>query len=248
MTTGADRTASLHPLGHDGVLLRFSLAVDTKATAAVQFTARGLENASLAGIVDVVPALSSILVRFDPAQVTRAQVENHLRDLAESATQHGPDLPPARRFWDIPAAFGGSAGAGLAEAADMAGLNPDVAIRQILDTPLRVLAIGFAPGQPYLGLLPENWDIPRQSALTPRVEAGALVVALRQIVLFANPSPTGWRQIGLTAFRPFQPTVDDPAPLRVGDEIRLSLATADQIAALVRDGDPMGGARLGVKS
>ncbi|MCB2128531.1 MAG: carboxyltransferase domain-containing protein [Rhodobacteraceae bacterium] len=236
----------MHALGQDGVLLRFSLRVDTQATAAVQFVARALGDMSPAGVVDVVPALSSVLVRFDPARVTRDDIARHLRDLAALAPRQGKDLNAARRIWHIPAALGGAAGPDLAEAAAMAGLGPDAAIRQLAETPLRVLAIGFAPGQPYLGLLPDIWDIPRQTALTPRVEAGALVVALRQIVLFANPSPTGWRQIGLTAFRPFQPAADDPVPLRAGDEIRLSLATTDEIAALVRDGDPKGGARLEV--
>ena len=49
--------------------------------------------------------------------------------------------------------------------------------------------------------------------------AGSLVVALRQLVLFTNDAPTGWRQIGQTAFRTFDPASDTPFRLRTGDEI-----------------------------
>ena len=79
--------------------------------------------------------------------------------------------------------------------------------------------IGFAPGQPYLGELPEAWDIPRQTALTDRVPIGALTVAIRQLVLFSVSTPTGWRHIGQTAFRPFRPDAETPFVLRPGDEV-----------------------------
>ena len=52
--------------------------------------------------------------------------------------------------------------------------------------------------------------MPRTSTLTAEVPAGALVTAVRQLVLFANPSPTGWRQIGMSAFKPFAPETDTP--------------------------------------
>jgi inhibitor of KinA len=88
----------------------------------------------------------------------------------------------------------------------MAGLDAEAAAEAICPSArLRVLAIGFAPGQPYLGELPERWALPRQTGLTPEVPEGAVTVAVRQVVLFANPSPTGWRWVGRTAFRCFRP-------------------------------------------
>jgi allophanate hydrolase subunit 1 len=69
---------------------------------------------------------------------------------------------------------------------------------------VRVLAVGFAPGQPYLGPLGEEWNLPRLKALQ-QVPAGALVQAISQFVLFTGPAPTGWRHVGQTAFRCFRP-------------------------------------------
>ena len=85
---------------------------------------------------------------------------------------------------------------------------------------LRVLALGFAPGQPYLGFLPERWDLPRRTEVTPEVPQGAVVVAVRQVIPFANAAPTGWRQIGRTGFRCYDPKLEDPLPLKPGDEVQ----------------------------
>ena len=79
----------------------------------------------------------------------------------------------------------------LAEAATLAGVSPDQAIADITNTRLRALALGFAPGQPYLGFMDEHWNIPRQTEVTPEVPRGAVVVAVDRIrrPLAQEPTP-----------------------------------------------------------
>ena len=93
---------------------------------------------------------------------------------------------------------------------------------------------------PYLGELPPDWDIPRQTQLTGQVPAGGLCVAIRQLVLFPVATPTGWRHIGQTAFRLFRPEADQPFMLRPGDEVLFPPTTPETLATL-RD-EPNGGA------
>ena len=107
---------------------------------------------------------------------------------------------------------------------------------------LRVLALGFAPGQPYLGFLPQHWDIPRQSDVTPHVPQGAVVVAVRQVIPFANAAPTGWRQIGRTAFRCYDPSQDEALPLRPGDEVGFIPVSPKELTAA--GARPFGGAEV----
>ena len=76
--------------------------------------------------------------------------------------------------------------------------------------------------------------------LNPQVPGAALVVAIRQLIVFAGPAPTGWRHIGQTAFRCFRPEAADPIALKPGDEVTFCAASADEIAALADD--PEGGA------
>ncbi|MBT9382642.1 allophanate hydrolase subunit 1 [Pseudooceanicola sp. CBS1P-1] len=229
----------LLPLGLDGFLMRFSEGFGEAANRAAQ--AAGELARSLPGVTEVVPALASTLVRFDPARTPRAPLEAALRDLL--ASRDWLDLPPAAptRRWHVPVSFDAADAPSLAQVAALTERTETALVQDILDSATRVLAIGFAPGQPYLGLLPEVWDFPRQTSLM-QVPQGALVAAIRQLVLFANASPTGWLQIGRTAFRPFQPEAETPMPLATGDEIRFARASAAELAAC--ETTPMGGARL----
>ena len=137
--------------------------------------------------------------------------------------------------------FGGARAPQLGEAARLVGLSEAEAAAQLSGAQTRVITVGYAPGQPYLGMLPEAWNIPRQSELTPQVPAGALVVAIRQFVLFTAAMPTGWRHVGQTAFRTFDPNRAVPIPLTPGDEMRFVPITEAELTDLEAT-DSMGGA------
>jgi len=229
------------PLGPDGIVLRLGLRVTEAVTAQVQALAARLRARPPDGVEEVATALASVLLRFDPACVSRSDLVAALAPFLDLPAD--PPPAPILRRWTIPAAFGGEAGPQLADLARKVGIPETRAVEALCASDLAVLAIGFAPGQPYLGLLPPPWDIPRQSELTPQVPAGALVVAVRQVVLFANPSMTGWRQAGLCAFRPFQADRAEPFALRAGDAIRFVPICTSELAALA-GGDGLGGARL----
>ena len=180
-----------------------------------------MEAEAWPGVVETAPSLASLFVRIDPETADPADIEERLRALAGARDWGRAPLPEGRRLWRVPCAFGGSAGPQLTEAAALAGVPEETAIAELTAAPLRVLALGFSPGQPYLGTLPEAWDIPRQTELTREAPVGALVVAVRQLILFTAASPTGWRRIGQTGFRGFDPGRDPAILLRPGDEVRL---------------------------
>jgi KipI family sensor histidine kinase inhibitor len=140
----------------------------------------------------------------------------------------------------MPPAYGTALAPQRAQAAAAAGMREAEAIASLSNARVRVQAIGFAPGQPYLGELPEAWDIPRQSQLTERVPQGALVVAIRQFVLFAVSAPTGWQHVGQTAINLFQPEAEAPILLRPGDEVQFIATDAASLSNMRRD--PNGGA------
>ena len=231
------------PAGLDGMLIRFSDRLDEAANrAALAFRAR-VEAEGWEGVTETASTLASVFLRFDAGRLSHDALGARLSDLLSGTDWQEAALPPDRTLWHVPTAFGGEAGPQLAEAADHAGISADKAVEDLTAAPLRILALGFAPGQPYLGLLPDHWDIPRQSDLT-RVPEGALTVAVRQLVLFANASPTGWRHVGQTAFRCFRPEGETPIPLRPGDEIRFHPVSPSELDGIRRSHtDGSGGAR-----
>ncbi|MEX1663030.1 allophanate hydrolase subunit 1 [Thioclava sp. 15-R06ZXC-3] len=230
------------PFGQDGLLVRFALSAEPWASTAAQAFYDHASTAALPFLRELLPSLTSVLFRFDDTKITRADCARQISALLSERDWQSETPRPATRVWRIPAAFGGENGPDLEAAAKLAGLRPDAAIEMICATPLRVLAIGFAPGQPYLGLLPEAWNLARRQTLNPQVPKGAIAVAVRQLVLFSNASPTGWRQIARTAFAPFRPDAEPAVPLRAGDALQLVPVSGDQLRALLESGDPAGGA------
>ena len=237
-TREKDKDVAIYPQGVDGYVLRVSEVLTDTANRRAQALAKRLRGAELE-LVEVAPSLTSVYVRFDPQRIDRASLVEDLRKIVSEPIDASET---ARRLWTIPTCFEGAAAPQLAEAAGLAGLTEAEAVASICAAELRVLAIGFAPGQPYIGLLPEVWDLPRQTALTDEVPAGALTVAVRQLVLFANRSATGWRQVGRTAFRCFDAGAEVPVALRPGDGIRFTSVPWVEFEPLLSD--PAGGARL----
>ena len=232
---------AIRTLGVDGVLVSFGDSLSEPANRAALAFRHAVEREGLAGICETSTSLVSTLVKFDPFELPHDALIARLRDLLESRDWYGAKLPQGRRLWRIPTVYGTDLAPQLEEAAAAAGMSAAEAIAEISSTPVRVQTIGFAPGQPYLGELPPAWNIPRQQALTDKVPVGALVVAIRQLVLFSVSTPTGWRHIGQTAFRLFRPEVEEAFVLRPGDEVLFEGVSRDTYERMRMDG-PDGGA------
>lgn len=235
------------PLGADGLLIRFSTRLSDPANRAVLALADLLEADMPDGVDEMSTALASVYLRFDPDRTDRAHLADALR--ARLATRDWAALPEAeaKRHWHIPTAYGGDHGPQLAETAALLGMSEEQAVADLVAHPVRVLAIGFAPGQPYCGMLPERWDIPRLQEITPHIPASALVVAVRQLIVFTAATPTGWRHVGQTAFRPYHPEEAAPFPLLPGDVLHFDPVSAEAFDRILKgESAASGGARLEV--
>jgi KipI family sensor histidine kinase inhibitor len=241
--TSAATDPEFRPLGVDGVLIRFARALTEAANARALAFRDVVTSAALPGVTEVASSLTSVRVAFDPDATDRVTVETALHRLLDEAPQTDPG---PKRLWHIPAAFDAESAPQLAEAAALAGLNAEQAVAEITGQMVRVIAIGFAPGQPYLGMLPPHWDIPRQTQLTPSMPNGALVAAVRQLIIFAADAPTGWRHIGQTAFSVYRPQAPDPFALAPGDAVRFHPVSRGELQSLRGRTDTNGGAKCEV--
>jgi len=225
-------------VGIDGLLVSFGPSLSEPANRAALAFRAALE--AVDGIEETSTSLISTYLRFDPLKVPHTDMQTRVEALLVTRDWTGADLPEGRRLFRIPTVYGTKLAPQLSEAAQVAGMSAEDAVSSLSQARVRVQTIGFAPGQPYLGALPEAWDIPRQQALTPVVPLGALVVAIRQLVLFSVTTPTGWRHVGQTAMRLFRPESDTPFVLRPGDEAIFDAVTPEALERMKTD--PDGGA------
>jgi 5-oxoprolinase (ATP-hydrolysing) subunit B len=204
----------LQPFGESALLLQWPGGAD--AWPAVLATAEALRTAWPAGVLDLVPAIDSLLVCFDPLQADTARLA---ADLLQQAAESGVPAPPAQRRHTIAVRFGAADGPDLPEVAERLGLSEDGVIERMLAVRQRVLMIGFAPGYPYLGRLPTELVLPRRSTPRAAVPAGSLAIAAGMTGIYPARLPGGWHLIGRTARRLFDPQAEPPALLAPGDEV-----------------------------
>jgi len=237
----------IQTVGLSGVLVRFADTMSEPANRAALSFRAAVDAADWPEVTETSTSLVSTFLQIDLVAASVDTLLDRLHDLLATRDWYTSDLPTGRTLWHVPTVYGTDLAPQLEEAAELAGLDPDAAIAQLSQARVRVLTIGFAPGQPYMGELPQNWDIPRQQGLTKSVPAGALIVAIRQLIIFTNASPTGWRHIGQTAFKTFRPRSDTPFALSPGDELcfpSISRAEYDKITATDETGQ--GGAETEV--
>lgn len=206
-------------VGLAGIIVTFSGVLSESANrAAIAFRA-AVVALEWSEVEESNSTLVSTFLRIDLSRHRPEPIIERLQDLIARQDWLSAPLPSGRTLWRVPTLFGTDRAPQLAEAAELAGRSVENAITELSTTTMRVLTIGFAPGQPYLGTLPDHWNIPRQTNITPSVPAGSLVTAVSQFCLFPFDTPTGWRHVGATGFLSFRPNSEHPFPLSPGDEM-----------------------------
>lgn len=224
----------IKPVGLSGLLVTFAGEMSGPANRAALAFRTAVEAENWSEISETSMSLVSVYLAIDLVETDLNALKTQLERLLATQDWYAAALPEGRRLWHVPTVYGTDLAPQLEEAAAVAGLDPEDAIRQLSTSRVRVLTIGFAPGQPYMGELGTAWNIPRQQGLTKSVPAGALVTAIRQLIIFTAPTPTGWRHVGQTAFRTFRQDAPHPFALIPGDELifpQISRAEYDRIVA-----------------
>jgi KipI family sensor histidine kinase inhibitor len=224
------------PCGDTALSLQFGETIDAKANARVIATAARLEGMAVPGLVDIVPTYRSLLLRYDPEIVSGARLETILAGLApDDCASEAPS-----RLWVVPCLYGGEVGQDLDELARMKGMPPDEIVALHSAAEYRIYMIGFAPGFAYLGGLPEILHTPRLPRPRQNIPAGAIGIGGQQGNINSVAGPSGWRFIGWTPLRSFDPSRTEPFLFRAGDRIRfrpIDAAEAQVLAGRVAAGE-----------
>lgn len=198
----------------DGALLAdFPDASEEQANRVCVALGERLRSAKLRGILDAIPGARSLLILFDPARLTRRRLAGEIA----SATVRDPGPTAPRRLLRVPVAYGGP---DLPDLASDAGMPPEEFARRHAEAEYRVAFIGFAPGFAYLTGLPPALRAARLPSPRTRVPAGSVAIGGSYTGIYPSASPGGWRLIGQTTVRLFDPDADPPALLRAGDRVR----------------------------
>ena len=163
------------------------------------------------------PGYASLLIDFDPLRMTHEELRRLVEELSAGEAGGGA---PSGRVVEIPVCYDAELGPDLAELAAHAGLPVEQVVKQHSAPLYSVYFLGFSPGFAYLGGLPEALHMPRLATPRKRVPAGAVGIAGSQTGVYPVDSPGGWRLIGRTPQRMFDPQADPPTRLQPGDSVK----------------------------
>jgi KipI family sensor histidine kinase inhibitor len=203
---------TVHDYGDQALLLEFD------STAKVLAWCDALTDADLLGVLDIVPASRTVLLKLagpryrDPTRqrLAKLRIENVADDDVTAPIDQPADV-------EIDVVYDG---ADLDEVARLTGLSQDDVVAAHTAAPMRVGFGGFAPGFAYLVGGDERLNVPRRAEPRTRVPAGSVGLAGEFSGVYPRESPGGWQLIGRTDAVLWDVDRDPPALLTPGSWVR----------------------------
>ena len=182
-------------------------------------------------ILNLHPAYATLLIDFDPLRLPADELRARVLELAETGGASSAEA--ARAPVKIPVCYGGELGPDLGDVAQHCGLSPEQVVERHSGTVYTVYFIGFSPGFPYMGGLPESLATPRLKTPRTSVPARSVGIGGSQTGLYPMQWSGGWRLLGRTPLRMFDPAANPPSRLQPGDLAKFEPITRETFDAML---------------
>lgn len=214
--------------GDRAVTVELADEISPEINAAVRTLSVVLDRERIRGVVDLVPTYRSLLVYYDPMQIDLGDLQERVLNLSGGEQR----AIPRPRVLHIPVRYGGEHGPDLDFVARHTGLTAEEVAAIHAGTDYLVYMMGFNTGFPYLGGLSPRLAVPRLESPRLIVPAGSVAIAQQQTGIYPVASPGGWRLIGRSPVRLFDPRREPPVAIEAGDYLRFVQIDAAQYGAI----------------
>lgn len=212
------RDPEVRTAGDSAVLVVFGDEISRELYGRVRALAAALTRDAVEGIGELVPSYAALMIHFDTLTLSLDQV----REIVLARTDQPPQPENGEyRLRVLPTVFGGAYGPDLPDSARRLGLSEEDLIRLFTEATYTVYMLGHTPGNPYMGGLPPRLALPRLERPRERVPAGTVALA-HQATVYPFTAPGGWRWLGRTSVKLFDPTQDPPNHLDADDRVRFA--------------------------
>ena len=224
--------------GDRALFVNFANRISPQINRKVHLLASFIEKEKGEGILEMVPTYRSLCIYYDPLRVRLKDLKTRLSQIEHELEKAGKTSPG--KVLEIPVAYGGEYGADLGFVASSSGLSEKEVIQIHSGSDYLIYMCGFTPGFSYLGGLDARIATPRLETPRVSVPAGSVGIAEQQTGIYPLESAGGWRLIGRTPLKLFDPYKEPPIPFLPGDCFRfipISEEEYQRILKKVRTGD-----------
>ena len=210
-------TPKIKLAGDSAIIVDIGESIHPEINSKVHNFCSTLENNKPTWIREIIPAYKGLLIYFNPLEIELSDLNLYINEnynkISESAT-------PDNKLIIIPTYYGGEFGPDLDKVINHTNLSKNEVIKTHSSVNYLVYAIGFSPGFPYLGGLPEKLNTPRLKNPRTKIPAGSVAIAETQTGIYPSATPGGWQIIGKTPLKLFDPNRNPPVLLNPGDRIK----------------------------
>ena len=219
MRSGTITKVTIRPASDRSLLISFGDRISDKAHQEVSRLCHALRG--VRGVLNLHPAFASVLIDFDPRLRTHSEIEALVQERSSGDVSGGAEAAwEAPRLVEIPVCYGGEFGPDLEDVARHCGMDAAQVVELHSAAEYLVYFVGFSTCFPYLGGLPAALATPRLTAPRRHVPEGSVAIGGSQAGIYPLASPGGWRLIGRTPLRLFDPQDSPPGLLRMDDRVR----------------------------
>ncbi len=217
--------------GDTALAVEFGHHIDRSVSESVLALDGALARRRIEGIVETVPTFRSLMIHYEPLTVTPESLTDLVLELIAEPSGHAQ----SRRKWTVPACYEREFAPDLDDVASITGLSPARVVELHSAMEFHVYMIGFLPGYPYMGDLPEPLRLPRRKEPRLRLPPGSIAIATAMTAIYPVESPGGWHLIGRSPIRLFDAEWERPSLLAPGDKVRFEAISASAFEDLLHE-------------
>ncbi len=219
----------------DSLLVEFEQKICEEVNARVSLFAKLFEQCALEmpEVTEIVPAYCSVTIYFDETKCNKDSIKSMAQAVLEKmdGAQNSSQNVLSKTV-KIPVCYEDADFApDLADVAKNADLTQDEVIKIHSEKEYLIYMLGFLPGFAYLGGLDKRLETPRLTTPRTKIHAGSVAIGGSQTGLYPVESPGGWRIIGRTPLKVFDPEREPAFLYSAGDKIKFEPITKEEFNA-----------------
>lgn len=204
--------------------VEFTEQINVEENRLIQKIARELIAQKAIGVTGVIPAYHTLTINFDFDLTSCEDLINQIDVLINNSNE---ETKTGSSIVELPVCYSQEFGPDLKDVADFASIGIDELIKLHSGTDYFIYMMGFLPGFAYMGSVPKKIAMPRLQVPRKKIAPGSVGIAGAQTGMYPVESPGGWRLIGRTPIKLYDPA-DPVLKYRSGQYIRFKPITKDE--------------------
>lgn len=204
--------------GDSALVIEFGNEISVDINKKIRKMMDDIKKENIDEIVELVPTYCSLLINYDVLKIDYNTLVEKLKTFLNNdlETAEGEEVT----LVEIPTLYNDEVGPDLSYVAEHNKLSKEEVIKIHTGTDYLVYMLGFMPGFTYLGGMSEKIATPRLESPRLQIYPGSVGIAGKQTGMYPSMSPGGWRIIGRTPLKLYNPDSDTPVYISSGDYVR----------------------------